>query len=153
MYPSLTRFSGDLFAEFDALQRQVEHVLGTRGWPSSIRAAGRGAFPALNVGLTDDAVEIYAFAPGVDPAKLEVCVDKGLLTITGERAREVPEAGNGVNVYADERFAGPFRRVISLPEDVDAARVDAKYRDGILRIAIPKLERSKPRRIEVQATA
>jgi HSP20 family protein len=153
MYPSLTRFPGDLFADFDALQRQVEQLLGMRSWPSSIRAAGRGAFPALNVGLTGDAVEIYAFAPGIDPAKLEVSVDKGLLTITGERAPDLPEASDKVNVYADERFAGGFRRVISLPEDVDSSRVDAKYRDGILRIAVPRLEKSKPRRIEVKETA
>jgi HSP20 family protein len=153
MYPSLTRFPGDLFADFDALQRQVEQMLGTRPWPSSIRAAGRGAFPALNVGFTGDSVEIYAFAPGIDPAKLEVSVDKGLLTITGERASDLPQAAENVNIYAGERFSGTFRRVISLPEDVDSSRVDAKYRDGILRIAIPKLERSKPRRIEVLETA
>ena len=151
MYPSLTRFSGDLFAELDAVQRQMDQLFGARGWPSSIRAATRGAFPALNVGTTGDAVEIYAFAPGIDPAKLEVSVDKGLLTITGERAADVPEASDKVNIYANERFDGAFRRVISLPEDVDASRVDAKYRDGILRIVVPKLEKSKPRRIEVAA--
>lgn len=153
MYASLTRFPGDLFAEFDALQRQMDQLLGMRSWPSSIRAAGRGAFPALNVGMTGDAVEIYAFAPGIDPARLEVSIDKGLLTITGERAAGLPEASDKVNVYADERFTGSFRRVIGLPEDVDASRVDAKYRDGILRIAVPRLEKSKPRRIEVKETA
>jgi HSP20 family protein len=151
MYPSLTRFPGDLFAELDALQRNMDQLFGQRSWPSSIRAAGRGAFPALNVGMTGDAVEIYAFAPGIDPAKLEVSVDKGLLTITGERPSDLPEDPEKTNVYADERFTGAFRRVISLPEDVDAARVDAKYRDGVLRIAVPKLEKSKPRRIEVAA--
>jgi HSP20 family protein len=153
MYPSLTRFPAGLFADFDALQRQVEQLLGPLAWPSSIRATGRGAFPALNVGVTGDSVEIYAFAPGLDPAKLEVSVDKGLLTITGERASELPQPSEKVDIYANERFSGAFRRVISLPEDVDSARVDAKYRDGILRIAIPKLERSKPRRIEVMETA
>src|SRR5690242_3094219 len=72
MYPSLTRVPGDLFSEFETLQRQVEQLFGARSWPSSIRAAGRGAFPALNMGVTTDAVEIYAFAPGLDPAKIEV---------------------------------------------------------------------------------
>jgi HSP20 family protein len=151
MFASLTRFPGDVFAELDTLQRQMDQLFGLRSWPSSIRAANRGAFPALNVGRTDDAVEIYAFAPGIDPAKLEVSVDKGLLTITGERAADLPAASEKVNVYASERFDGAFRRVISLPDDVDAARVDAKYRDGILRIVVPKLEKSKPRRIEVAA--
>ena len=151
MYPSLTRFPGDVFADLDSLQRQVEQLFGLRSWPSSIRAAGRGAFPALNVGVTADTVEIYAFAPGIDPAKLDLTIDKGLLTITGERASDLPPASEKPNVYADERFSGSFRRVISLPEDVDATRVEATYRDGILRIAVPKLEKSKPRRIEVAA--
>ena len=152
MYPSLTRFSGDLFAELDAVQRQMDSLFGLRNWPSSIRAANRGAFPALNVGMTNEAVEIYAFAPGIDPSKLDVSIDKGLLTITGERASDLPQAGEKVNVYAAERFDGAFRRVISLPEDVDATRVEATYRDGILRIAVPKLEKAKPRRIEVAAS-
>lgn len=150
MYASLTRFPGDLYTDFDLLQRQVEQLLGGRGMPSSIRAAGRGAFPAINMGVSADAVEIYAFAPGVDPAKLEVSVDKGLLTIAGERAGELPEETDKVSVFAAERFNGSFKRVVSLPDDVDGGRVDASYRNGVLRIAIPKQEASKPRRIDVK---
>jgi HSP20 family protein len=148
MYASLTRFPGDLFAEFDGLQRQVEQLLGLRGAPSSIRAASRGAFPALNVGTTPDAVEIYAFAPGLDPAKVEVSVDKGLLTVAGERAEE--NTGETDTVYARERFAGSFKRVVSLPDDADTGRVEASYRNGVLKIVIPKREASKPKRIEVR---
>jgi HSP20 family protein len=152
MYPSLTRNSGDLFADLEGFQRQIEQLLGPRGWPSSIRAANRGAFPAINVGVTEDAVEIYAFAPGLDPKKLELSVDKGLLTISGERAVDIPEQGGKekVSIYAQERFTGAFRRVISLPEDAEHGRVDASYRNGVLKIVIPKREASKPRRIEIQ---
>lgn len=153
MYPSLTRFPGDLFSDFEALQRQVEQVLGVRSWPSSIRAAGRGAFPALNMGVTADAVEIYAFAPGLDPAKIEVSLDKGLLVIAGERADERPEESDKVSIYADERFAGQFRRAISLPEDADSSRVEATYHDGVLKVVVPKRESVKPRRIEVKELA
>jgi HSP20 family protein len=125
-------------------------VLGTRGGPSSIRAAGRGAFPALNMGVTEEAVEIYAFAAGLDPAKVDVSVDKGLLTLAGERASDLPGDADNVSVYANDRFAGAFRRVVSLPEDVDPARVEATYRDGVLRIVVPKRETSKPKRIEIK---
>jgi HSP20 family protein len=149
MYPSLTRFPGDLFAEFEGLQRQLDQLFGAKSWPSSIRAASRGAFPAINMGVTEAAVEIYAFAPGLDPAKLEVSVDKGLLTIAGERQADEPPA-QGVAVYADERFDGAFRRVLSLPEDADSSRVEAAYRNGVLRISIPKREATKPTRITVQ---
>ena len=126
MYPSLTRTPGDLFADFDSLQRQVEQLLGSRGWPSSIRAAGRGAFPAINMGSTEETLEIYAFAPGIDLRTLEVFVDRGLLTIAGERATQVPQESDKVSIFAAERFSGPFKRVVSLPEDADASRVDAK---------------------------
>jgi HSP20 family protein len=152
MYASLTRFPGDLFAGFEALQRQVEQVLGNQGWPSSIRAAQSGAFPAINMGMTPEAVEIYAFAPGIDIAKLEVSIDRGLLAIAGERASDLPAESEKVSIYADERFSGSFRRVLSLPEDADSSRIDAKYRDGILRIVVPKRENAKPRRIEIKET-
>jgi HSP20 family protein len=151
MYPSLTRYPGDVFAGFDALTRTMDQLLGLSAYPSSIRAASRGAFPALNMGTTEQALEIYAFAPGIDPAKLEVSVDKGLLTIAGERADDLPEEDEKTAVYARERFAGAFRRVVSLPEDCDAGRVEAAYRDGVLKIVIPKREESKPRRINVTA--
>ena len=150
MYASLTRLPGDMFADFETLQRQVEQLLGTRGWPSSIRAAQRGAFPAINMGVTGDAVKIYAFAPGIDMGKLEVSVDRGVLTIAGERARDLPQESEKVSIYADERFSGAFRRAVSLPEDADSSRIEAKYRDGILRITVPKSESAKPRRIEVK---
>ena len=150
MYASLTRFPADLFSDYETLQRQVEQLLNQRSWPSSIRAAERGAFPAINMGATPDAVEIYAFAPGIDPGKLEVCVDRGLLTIAGERPNDLPEESDELSVFASERFSGPFKRVVSLPQDADAARVEARYRDGIVRIVIPKRESSKPRRIEVK---
>ena len=150
MYPSLTRYSGDLLAEFEGLQHQVDQLFGTRSWPSSIRAAARGAFPAINMGVTDQAVEIYAFAPGLDPKKIDVQVDKGLLTLSGERPAEATAPRDKVAVYADERFAGAFRRVVSLPEDADAARVEASYRNGVLKITIPKREASKPKRVEIR---
>lgn len=150
MYPSLTTFSGDLFAEFDALQRQLGRLFDN-DWPSSIRAAARGAFPAINMGSTEEAIEIYAFAPGLDPSKLDVSVEKGLLTIQAEREAQVPKASDKLTVYAQERFRGAFKRVVSLPEEVDASRIQATYRDGVLRVVVPKREAVKPRRIEVQS--
>ena len=154
MFASLTRFPGDLFPDFEELQRQVEQLVGATSWPSSIRAAGRGAFPALNMGMTEEGIEIYAFAPGLDPAKIDVQLEKGLLVISGERASDLPEESDRVTVYASERFSGAFRRAISLPEDADPGRVEAAYRDGVLKIVVAKRESAKPRRVEVrEATA
>ena len=150
MYPSLTTLPGDVLADFE---RQLDRLMGTSEWPSSIRAVARGSFPALNVGMTDDAVEIYALAAGLDPNKLDVSVDKGVLTIAGERPGRPNGNGNGADkrtVYASERFTGAFKRAVSLPDDVDTTKVDASYRNGVLKIVIPKRESRKPRRVEIK---
>jgi HSP20 family protein len=149
MYASLT-LPGGLAGELELLQRQMDQLFGHGASPSSIRASQRGAFPPINMGSSPDAVEIYAFAPGVDIEKVDVSVDRGLLTIAGERNTALPADSDKVSVFAAERFDGAFRRVVSLPEDADPTRVEARYRDGILRIVVPKRESSKPRRIEVK---
>ena len=134
----------DLFAELDRLQRELQQ--GFELGPS-IRGRARG-FPALNVGGTPRSVEIYAFASGLDPASIEVQIEKGVLTIAGERKLdEVPESAT---LHIDERFAGRFRRVISLPDDIDANTVEARYRDGVLHVSVRRKEEAQPRRITVQ---
>ena len=153
MYPSLMRSSpAGLLADFDMLQRHIESLLAPSGSSSSIRAVERGSFPAINVGITPDAVEVYAFAPGVDPSSLDVTVDKGLLAIAGARRPDVAEEAEPRTVYARERAVGAFRRAVSLPEDADPDKVDASYRDGILRVRLEKRAASRPRRIDVQPT-
>ena len=143
----LFRSSADLFAQLDRMQSLFDQVFPTPG--SSIRSVSGSGFPVLNVGTTPASVEIQALAPGLDPARLEITVDRGLLVIAGERASDLPPQGERTSVYANERFTGRFRRVVSLPEDADPARVDASYRDGVLRISVAKRESSLPRRIEV----
>ncbi len=144
----LFRSSADLFAELDRMQSLLDQAFAP-GSGASIRSAAGAGFPVLNVGVTPTAVEVQALAPGLDPAKLEITVDRGLLVIAGERGSELPREGERASVYANERFAGRFRRVVSLPEDADPARVNASYRDGVLRVSVAKRESSLPRRIEV----
>ena len=140
-----SQYPRDLFAELDRLQREMQEALD---FSPSIRGLARGSFPAMNIGGSAGSVEIYAFAPGIDPAAVEVQLDKGTLTIAGERkASEVPEKAN---VHINERFAGSFRRVISLPDDVDPNSINAKYRDGVLHISIQRREEAQPRRINIK---
>ena len=139
----------DVFGELNRLQSVLDQVFRPLE-RSSIRALAGAAFPVINVGTTGDSVEILALAPGLDPASLQVTADRGLLIVAGERPSALPDDRDGVSVYAQERFTGRFRRVVSLPEDADPARIDATYRDGILHITVAKRESSKPRRIEVR---
>lgn len=150
MFSSSMQFPNNLLSDFGDIQRQFEQFFGMVESPSSIRAVRRGTFPSVNMGTTDDAIEIYALAPGVDASKLELTVDKGLLIIAGERKNPVSaDEQNKLSIYARERFDGAFKRVISLPEDVDSENVNATYKNGVLRVVIPKRESTKPRRIEV----
>ena len=137
-------FPRDLFAELNRLQRELQQSVDPT---PSIRGLTRG-FPALNVGGTPKTVDIYAFAPGIDPATLDVQLVKGMLTIAGERKIDpVPEKAT---LHIDERFAGRFRRVVSLPDDADPNAIEAKYKDGVLHVRIQRKEEAQPRRITIQ---
>lgn len=152
---------GDLFSEINRLQQNLDQLFRPSG-ATSLRAMPRRTFPIINVGTTPDAIEVLALAPGVTPEAMQITVDKGVLVISGERKSQLPDEdstsasgaaqGGGeqsFSVYTQERFDGSFRRVISLPDDIDANKVEAKYRDGLLRVRIGRQEASRPRRIDV----
>lgn len=146
MYRSL--FTRDLFAELDRLQRDMSSMFD---YSPSIRGFGRGGYPALNVGSSPTAVEIYAFAPGIDPTSIDVNLERGVLTIAGERKPSAPAASDEkATLHLDERFAGRFRRVVSLPDDIDPSGVSAEYTNGVLHVSVKRREAAQPRRIEVQ---
>ena len=138
-------FPRDVVAEMDRLQREMLQAFDIS---PSIRGHARGGYPAVNVGSTPKSIELYAFAPGIDPATLDVQIEKGVLTVAGERkADPAPEKAS---VHIDERFAGRFRRVVTLPDDVDPNAVQASYRDGVLHITVARRQAAQPRRITVQ---
>ncbi len=137
-------FARDVFAELDRLQRDVLQAFDRQ---PAIRGAARG-YPALNVGATPGSLELFVFAPGLDPATLDVQIDKGVLTVAGERKAEAP--AEKATRHVDERFAGRFRRVVTLPDDADPQGVEAKYRDGLVHLTIARRQAAQPRRITVQ---
>ena len=146
MYRSM--FPRDIFAEFDRLQREIQQAFEAG---PSIRGVGQGSFPALNMGSTAQSVELYAFAPGLDPSTVEVTLERGVLTISGERTSDLPAQDEKTSVHINERFAGRFRRVVSLPEDdVNPSGVSAEYRDGVLHVSVKRREEAQPRRITIQ---
>jgi HSP20 family protein len=144
----LSSYPGDIFSELDRVQREVQRLFGQ---VPSIRGIGRSGYPALNVGGTPEAMEIYAFAPGLDPAKIEVNVERGVLTLTGERQPDLPARNAQVAVHVNERFTGRFSRAVSLPDDLDPDQVAAKYSDGVLHVSIKRRASSQPRRVEVRS--
>jgi HSP20 family protein len=140
MYP------GDLFSELDRLHQQMQRAFGAG---TGIRGNDMGAYPLLNVGRTPQTVELYAFAPGLDPASIDVNLERGVLTIAAERGSDLPDRDANSSVRINERFAGRFHRVLSLPDDIDSGNVSADYRDGVLHIQLKRRESAQPRRITV----
>lgn len=139
-----------LFDQLSSLHRALTHTLSADGVPDAIRSGAAGSFPPLNVGRTADSVEVYAFAPGLDAATIDVTVERGILKISGERKPFALPEGAKPHQYAAERPHGRFTRALTLPDDVDNTKVQAKYRDGLLCISLGLQEAAKPQRIEVQ---
>lgn len=139
---------GGQFDQFRRLEQELGELLGRWRTPGSgIRSVARDTFPAVNAGVTGDQADVYVFAPGLDPAHIDVTVQNNLLTVSGERRIDRPEQAN---FYRRERHDGAFRRVVTLPEDVDPDKVNATYRDGILHVTVQRRESSRPRRVEIE---
>ena len=139
-------FPRDLFAELDRLQRQIQQSFDIS---PSIRGVARGAFPPLNVAATAQSAEVYAFAPGLDPKSIDVQIERGVLSISGERAGTLPRDDERSTVHVNERFTGRFHRVITLADDLDPGEVRATYQDGVLHVSIARQKAAQPRRIEI----
>lgn len=153
MYESMLNYPAGALADIERLRRDFEHLFQPAGLPASIRSVAAGSFPPINVGHTPRSVEVYAFAPGLDAGKIEVTLDRGVLTLAGERlptSQAADAAGKRPNVYSRERPSGSFRRAVSLPDDIDPGKVEASYRDGVLRVSIARREAVQPRRINIQ---
>ena len=142
-------FSNDLFSELQQLQQQMQRAFDASAG-TGIRGNGMTAYPMLNVGKTPQSVELYAFAPGLDPASIEVNLERGVLSIAAERKSDLPARDQKATVHINERFAGSFRRVLSMPDDIDPETVSAKYKDGVLHVQLRRRESAQPRRISVQ---
>ncbi len=107
--------------------------------------------PAVDIAEEKDAYVIHADLPGVKPEEIEVSMENGVLTIRGERKDERSVDEEGYKLI--ERMQGTFYRRFSLPDTADAENITAKTENGVLVIRIPKHEKARTHRIEVQSEA
>ena len=105
--------------------------------------------PPVDIVEEKDRFALRADLPGVDPDDIAVSMDKGVLTLSGERTRESSDESDGIRRY--ERRSGKFLRRFSLPESADADAISEKSANGILEISIPKQPEVQARRISVDA--
>ena len=104
---------------------------------------GWNAFsPQVDVAETDSEIVVSAELPGLDDEDIEVSLARGLLTISGEKKQEKEKKGR--NYYHVERSYGSFQRSVPLPSEVDAGKVDAVFKNGVLTITLPKAGGTKP---------
>lgn len=103
--------------------------------------------PAVDIEEHADKFVLLADVPGVDPATIEVTLEKGVLTLSGSRPARVEQ--KEVQSRREERVSGRFFRRFSLPDTVDSESVKASNKNGVLEVVIPKRPASQPRRIEV----
>jgi len=107
-----------------------------------------GTTPSLDVYEEKDSFVVKAELPGMKKEDIDVSLHDGALSISGERKGE--EKQENAEIYRSERFFGRFQRTVALPAAVDAGKITAQYKDGVLTVTLPKVEEAKPKQIDVQ---
>ncbi len=137
----LNRPTGDLFHRFfgdmDRFFEDRPSLWGRRdGW-----------LPTLDVSENDDSVVVKAELPGMSKDDISITFTDGLLTLSGEKKEETRNEKE--NVHLRETHYGAFQRTLRIPVAVDESRIEATYKDGVLRLVVPKSEAAKPRKIQI----
>lgn len=119
----------------------------TPGTPTMREGAQASVFPPVNIYDSGEGYMLRAEIPGVSKESLDISCKDNQLVIRGQRTVEAVEAS--ANYHRREREAGQFRRAVTLPQPIDAARVEASYNNGILEIHAPRTEQVKARTIKI----
>ncbi|MCE5327696.1 MAG: Hsp20/alpha crystallin family protein [Planctomycetaceae bacterium] len=132
------------------LQDEMNDLFG-RFWEDSPLAwtAEHAWLPALDVAETEDRVIVEADMPGVKPEDIDISVQNGTLCISGQKKESHEEKTE--NYYHVERRTGSFRREIPLPTPVNSEKVEATFKEGVLKIVLPKDEKAQPKKIEIKS--
>jgi HSP20 family protein len=135
---TFTRFENEM-------NRMLEGFLGR----SEPRWLPEPFVPTVNLLETENELEVTLDLPGLKPEEVKVELREGHLFVSGERKEEAEEEGK--TFHRMERRYGAFRRVILLPAPVNEEKVEAEFREGVLKVKLPKIEEVKPKHIEVKA--
>ena len=139
--------SWESFREMDQLRRDMDRLWEQAIGPERSRRRA-GVFPLLNLSEDKDHVYVRAELAGVRPEDIDITLEDNKLVLRGER--KIPTEEKVVGYHRREREAGSFRRVVRLPDRLDAAKVEAIFKDGILTITLAKPEEIKPKQITVK---
>lgn len=154
-------FAPEAWRPFETLRKEVDRLFEDFGgedfWRRPFRSLAGferklAASPAVDITESDKAYEITAELPGLDEKNIQVSLANGGITIKGEKREEKEEKQK--DYYVSERRYGSFERYFGLPEGVDADKIDASFKNGVLKVTLPKTaEAQKPaKKIEVKAS-
>lgn len=146
VWPSRPAFDSP-FGDFGQVRREMLRLLDTVAG-ERLADGGTGVFPPLNVTQDEDSFYLRAEVPGINPEELSISAVRNRVSLAGKR--EIQRENERVSYHRKERAEGSFNRTVTLPTEVDAERVDARYADGILTLTLPKAEAAKPRQIAVR---
>ena len=133
------------------LQTEINRLFGNANQSDSSSATATW-IPAVDIHEYTDRFELYVDVPGVDPGKVELTLERGILTLSGQRtAPEFGKSDEKPQYTRSERGLGHFYRRFVLPDTVDSEKVNANGKDGVLTIAIAKQVKAMPRRIRIGA--
>jgi HSP20 family protein len=136
-----------IFDELESLQQSMNRALDGR---SGHRTRERGyKYPLMNVWTSEDGLVVDAELPGVNPDDVDISVMGDELTISGKINTKPQQDGEAL--HRQERPSGEFSRTLQLPFRANAEGVKAAFKDGILRISIPRSEEEKPKKITIEA--
>jgi len=136
----------DLISMREEMNRLFDNFFS--GFPERRRGLLEGEWaPSIDVAETDEEIVVTAELPGVKQEEVDISIADSVLTLKGEKKeeKEVKEK----NYHRIERSYGSFQRSISLPTSVEASKAKATYKDGILRVTVPKVEEAKPKQIKI----
>jgi HSP20 family protein len=135
-------------ATLASLREEMNDLLA-RFWAGTAEPFGLAEWsPALDVSETDDAVVVDVEIPNIDPKDLEISITGDVLTIRGEKKDETEHKGR--NYHRVERRYGTFTRTLTLPAAVDADKVEARAKLGVLTVRLPKRPEAKARRVDIK---
>jgi len=131
------------------LQDEINRLFGNVNQNDSSSATATWV-PAVDIREYSDRFELYVDVPGVDPNKVELTLEGGVLTLSGQRTdQDTNNRGEEPQYQRTERGLGTFYRRFVLPDTVDSERVNATGKNGVLTVTIPKQPKAMPRRIQI----
>jgi len=137
------------FRDFERMRRDMDRLWDSFFERGTLRGEdGSQWLPSLDVAETKNEIVVKAEVPGLEPKDIDISLSDGVLTIKGEKKQEREEKEE--NYHLVERSYGSFTRSIRLPKEVQSDKINASYKNGVLKVVLPKSEEAKKKEVKIK---